>query len=277
VPIPLGSDLLAALATIPDHLEVIVPMGLLNLVSSLQGLESAAAGGDAFATRSSLLVNGLGSIGAALFGSPFAMTLYYGHPGWKALGARSGYSTLNAVFFAVVLTTGSLAAITYAVPVEAGMAVLVWIGATLFIQAFTAVPARHFPAVAIGMLPVVGGFAALVTRDLLLGAGIPISAALVDQVERQRGFALSGVFAVDAGYIFMSVFWAAATAFVIDRRFGAAATCMALASATCAAGLLHGTTAFHPAWKWAAAYLALAALFLVIPRLSTPTDAPPTG
>ena len=74
------------------HLSVIVPMGLFNLIGSLQNIESAEAGGDRFDTRSSLAVNGLGTIAAALFGSCFPTTIYIGHPGWKGLGARAGYS-----------------------------------------------------------------------------------------------------------------------------------------------------------------------------------------
>jgi hypothetical protein len=42
-------------------------------------------------------------------------------PGWKARGARAGYSVLNAAFFTLVLVTGTLAYIAWAVPVDAGM------------------------------------------------------------------------------------------------------------------------------------------------------------
>ena len=39
----------------------------------------------------------------AVFGSVFPTTLYIGHPGWKALGARSGYSILNACVMSLSL------------------------------------------------------------------------------------------------------------------------------------------------------------------------------
>ena len=58
----------------------------LNIIGSLQCIESAEAAGDSFPTRPSLLANGVGSIVASCLGSPFATTLYIGHPGWKALG-----------------------------------------------------------------------------------------------------------------------------------------------------------------------------------------------
>ena len=71
------------------YLEVIVPMGLFNVIGSLQNLESAEAAGDRYCTRSSLLANVIGTLAAAAFGRPFPTTLYISHPGWKAMGARS--------------------------------------------------------------------------------------------------------------------------------------------------------------------------------------------
>lgn len=63
------------------YLSVIIPMGLFNIIGSLQNIESAEAGGDRFATAPSLAVNGIGTICAALFGSCFPTTIYIGHPG----------------------------------------------------------------------------------------------------------------------------------------------------------------------------------------------------
>jgi AGZA family xanthine/uracil permease-like MFS transporter len=177
-PVPVLGDLVASLPLILPYLPVTIPMGLLGLVGSLQCLESAEAAGDKFAGRPALTMNGLGTLAAAVCGSPYPTTLYYGHPGWKAIGARAGYSTLNAAFFTVVLLTGTFSYIAYAVPVEAGMAILVWIGATMFMQAFSSVPVKHYPAVAIGMLPPVAGFAALAVRHALAGAGIALAAAI---------------------------------------------------------------------------------------------------
>ena len=49
----------------------------------------------------------LWSVSAALFGSAFPTTIYIGHPGWKALGARAGYSILNGAFVTTICVTGS--------------------------------------------------------------------------------------------------------------------------------------------------------------------------
>src|SRR5258706_4106414 len=92
--IPTVGDLLARLAggQLLPYLSVILPIGLFNVVGSLQNIESAEAAGDRFPTAPSLAVNRLGSIAAALFGSWFPTTIYIRHPGWTALGARARYS-----------------------------------------------------------------------------------------------------------------------------------------------------------------------------------------
>ncbi|HUU23840.1 MAG TPA: hypothetical protein VM389_14995, partial [Phycisphaerae bacterium] len=143
-------------------LSVIIPMGLFNVIGSLQNIESAEAGGDVFATGPSLAVNGLGTIAAALFGSCFPTTIYIGHPGWKALGARAGYSTLNGLAMTAICLTGTVAVISTVVPMEAGIAIVLWIGIVITAQAFQATPVRHAPAVAIGLFPAIAAWGATV-------------------------------------------------------------------------------------------------------------------
>src|SRR5690606_8875587 len=122
-----------------------------NVLGSLQNIESAEAAGDRFDTRSSLAVNGVGTIAAALFGSCFPTTIYIGHPGWKGLGARAGYSTLNGIAISAICLTGTVTAISRAVPIEAGVAIVLWIGIIITAQAFQATVRDHAPAVAIGL------------------------------------------------------------------------------------------------------------------------------
>src|SRR5512142_1515685 len=137
-PVPALEPLWSAFTSghLVTYLSVIVPMGLFNVVGSLQNIESSEAAGDAYGTRSSLAVNGLGSVAAALFGSTFPTTIYIGHPGWKALGARAGYSVLNGAFVTAVCVTGTLSFVTWAVPVDAAMAIVLWIGIVIGAQAF---------------------------------------------------------------------------------------------------------------------------------------------
>ena len=159
---------------------VIAPMGLFNLIGSLQNLESAEAAGDRYATRSSLLIDGLGTLSAAALGSCFPTTLYIGHPGFKALGARSAYSWLNGVVMASGCFLGLFGAASELIPVEAGLAILLYIGLTMAAQAFASTPERHGPAVVLGLLPGLAGWGALMLKAGLR-AGISIHSRSVER------------------------------------------------------------------------------------------------
>ena len=186
-------DLLAAIGGghLLPYLSVIIAMGLFNVLGSLQNIESAEAAGDAYDTRSSLMMNGFGSVAAALFGSAFPTTIYIGHPGWKALGARAGYSVLNGAFITIVCLTGTLAWIAWAMPIDAGMAIVLWIGIVISAQAFQATPREHAPAVVIGLLPGIGAWGALMAKNGLRAAGLggpagPFSDALIGEFAKSR-------------------------------------------------------------------------------------------
>lgn len=258
-----------------SYFSVIVPMGLFNLVGSLQNLESAEAAGDRYPTRSSLAANGIGTLVAASFGSCFPTTLYIGHPGWKALGARAGYSTLNAVFFAAVGLTGTLAYIAWAVPIDAGMAIVLWIGLVITAQAFSATPREHAPAVVVGLLPGVAAWGALMVKNGLRTAGYGAPGGPVFSAELIPKFLASdtwihGVFALEQGFIFTAMILSAMTVAILGRRFRTAAVWSLAAAALAALGLIHSYTftpadtvvSLTPAWPWAAGYAVMALIFL---------------
>jgi AGZA family xanthine/uracil permease-like MFS transporter len=287
LPIPVLGDLLEALTAghLLTYLSVIIPMGVFNVVGSLQNLESAEAAGDTFPTAPSLAVNGVGTVAAALFGSCFPTTIYIGHPGWKAMGARAGYSVLNAVAISAVCFTGTLALIAWVVPIDAGLAIVLWIGIVITAQAFQAVPREHAPAAVMGLLPGVAAWGALVAKNGLRAAGVgspggpPFSEALVDAFRASDTW-IDGAFALEQGFIFTSMLLAAATVSVIERRFRAAAAWCLAAAALSAAGLMHsytytpGDTALSltPAWPWVGGYALMAALFFAAEWLTVEVD-----
>ncbi|MDP2309516.1 MAG: NCS2 family permease [Pseudomonadota bacterium] len=244
LPIPVFGDLVEALGGgyLWTYLGVIVPMGLFNLVGSLQNLESAEAAGDRFPTMPSLAANGLGTIVAALFGSCFPTTIYIGHPGWKALGARAGYSWMNGIFLTIVCLTGTLGWIAWAVPIEAGMAIVLWIGIVITAQAFTATPRAHAPAVVLGLLPGVAAWGALMLKSGVRAAGGTFDADLGVKLT-QADIHVNGLFALEQGFIFTAMVLAATTVQVIEGRFRRGAACLLVGSALSALGLMHG-------WDW---------------------------
>lgn len=275
LPVPIAGDLAEAFrgGHLWPYLSVIVAMGLFNVLGSLQNIESAEAAGDAYDTRRSLTVNGFGSIAAALFGSAFPTTIYIGHPGWKALGARAGYSILNGTFVTVICLTGTLAWIAWAIPIDAGMAIVLWIGMMIVAQAFDASPRHHTPAVVIGLLPGIGAWGALLAKNGLRAAGLggaagPFTESLLAEFQKQDLW-IGGAFALEQGFLFTAMILSAAVVGVIERRWTYAAAWCVCAAALSAVGLMHSyqwsfadtTLSLSPAWPFVFGYSAMAILF----------------
>ncbi len=276
LPVFCGRELASALGEAARYLGIIVPMGLFNLIGSLQNLESAAAGGDVFDERSSLMVNGLGSMLAALLGSPYPTTIYIGHPGWKALGARAGYSILNGVVIQALVLFGITSLITALVPIEAGAPIVLWIGMVIFAQAFDAVERAHYPAVIMGLIPSIGALAWLILSSAFTVAGTNYC-QIADWSPFAYAHRAAGFIALERGFIISSMLWATLTVFIIERRFLHAAG-MSLFLALCAwIGIIHTSqfdshgqlfhrflngSLFQEQWQYALAYAILTAFFL---------------
>jgi adenine/guanine/hypoxanthine permease len=261
-------------------LGVIVPMGLFNLLGSLQNIESAEAAGDRYPVRSSLLINGIGSIAAAGLGGCFPTSLYIGHPAWKAMGARIGYSWLNGVVMGGACLLGLFGVIAALVPIEAGMAIVLYIGLVIAAQAFDATPRSHAPAVVLGLLPGLASWGSMLLKAGLRAGGSgtaaqPFTAALLTPLNQADVWA-AGAFALEQGQIISAMLLAALLVYVIERRFWAAALCAAVASGCAWIGVIHAwrftqaDTVLQLGWgvgaAWAQGYL-LMALVLALAAL----------
>ena len=279
LPLPVIGDLFASLPYMIDYLAIIVPMGFINLVLSLQNIESAAAAGDSYEARPALAFNGLGTLAASLFGSPFPTTIYIGHPGWKAIGARAGYSTLNAIVMTAICFTGMLSVVIYTIPLEAGMAILIWIGIMMGTQAFNATPDKHAPAVVVGLMPGIAAFAALIAKHMLAVNGITsgqsfFSEGTIESLVQIRTFFADGMFALEQGYVYCSIVLASATVAIIERKFRVAAIWFLSAAVLSATGFIH-TYEITPfdvisklelsMTKWTWGYLAMTAILALMP------------
>ncbi|HYV26174.1 MAG TPA: NCS2 family permease [Candidatus Eisenbacteria bacterium] len=256
------------------YMAVIFPMGLFNIIGSLQCLESAEAAGDCFPTRPSLLANGLGSIVAACLGSPFATTLYIGHPGWKALGARWSYSWLNGGVICAVALFGIVGQVLRFIPLEVTLGILLWIGLVITAQAFQSSPQPHALAVAAGLIPALAAWLLVQIETSLRVAGTDL-ASTVDRFA--PNLHVRGVIALSQGFLITSIIYAAMMAFVIDRKFKHAAAWLAAAAICSAVGLIHAYNLSpsgvenHFAWFTAApgfalVYLASAIILWVFGR-----------
>jgi AGZA family xanthine/uracil permease-like MFS transporter len=242
-----GRELLEVLAQ-PEwllrFLVVSIPMGVMNVLGSLQNIESAEAGGDRFATAPSLAVNGIGTICAGLFGSCFPTTIYIGHPGWKALGARSGYSILNGVFFTFLFLYGLGGFLTALIPITAGAAIVLYIGILIAAQAFQATPREHAPAVAIALFPAIAAIIYTTLASYLdaMNCATTLAGIIGQSPQDARTATLAGLLALtgaNSSWLVVSLILAAVGVALIERRYRAAAIWCAAAAVLTFAGVMH--------------------------------------
>jgi AGZA family xanthine/uracil permease-like MFS transporter len=220
-----------------NYVSVILPMGIFNVVGSLQNIESAEAAGDRYRTFPSLMANGIGSVVAALFGSVFATTIYIGHPGWKRLGARSGYSALNGIFISFLCLTGTIQAVLNFIPLEAGIGILLYIGIIIVAQSFQETPKEHAPAVALGIVPALAAWGLLMIET---GARTAEKSLFeLGLAPFAQNLAIHGMIALERGFIFTSMILAAIGVALIERQFVTAGTWSLVAAFLSAVGIIH--------------------------------------
>ncbi|HEX4320745.1 MAG TPA: hypothetical protein VHZ52_07580 [Acidobacteriaceae bacterium] len=223
-----------------SYLSIIVPLAALDTLASLQILESVKAAGDDFATRPSLLMNGVGTLVASCLGSPFPTTLYVGHAAHKANGARSGYSALNGLMTLLLCVTGVLPLVLRVVPLEVAGPVVVWFGLVTVGQAFVQVPSNQAIAVAMGLIPMLAQWATGLAETVLEKAGSSLMAVMPAFTNGTASeFALGGLIALGQGGLLTSMMWAAALALAVQRKFVHAAAWMGVLAVLAAFGVIH--------------------------------------
>ena len=152
-----------------------LPFALATIVGGIDCTESAAAAGDEYDTRTILLTEGLASVAAGACGGVIQNTPYIGHPAYKAMGGRAAYTLATAVFIGAAGLFGWFTHLFEWLPEAAAFPILVFVGLEIAAQSFRATPERHFPALALAILPALA-YLALIPVDQSL-AGSPPAAA----------------------------------------------------------------------------------------------------
>jgi AGZA family xanthine/uracil permease-like MFS transporter len=218
------------------YASIFLPLSLLDTIVSLQILESVRVGGDDYPTNPSLLVNGLATIVGAALGSAFPTSLYIGHNAHKANGARIGYSILGGVVSAALCLTGLVPAVLRFVPLEVVAFVVVWFGLAMVGQAFQEVPSAHSVAVALGLVPMLAQWVTQIVDLAIRKAGTD----MLTVAPRFGGeLAIYGMIALGQGALLVSMIWAAALVWIIERRFLQASAWMLVAAVLSCFGVIH--------------------------------------
>lgn len=237
LPFPTG-DVLTGLKDIAPLLASAIPLGIYNFTEGMTNVESAAAAGDRYSVRQVLAADGLGAIVGSFLGSPFPPAVYIGHPGWKQVGGRIGYSLATGIVVAVVCFTGLIGTFLAVFPMQALVPVLLYIGLVIGAQAFNVSAKRYAPAIVIALLPNIAQWATGQIDNALAAAGTNAqSVGLSTLVD--NGVIYDGLKLLGQGAVLVGVVLAAITCFVIDRKMYAAAIAAGLGAALSFVGLIN--------------------------------------
>jgi AGZA family xanthine/uracil permease-like MFS transporter len=259
-PIP-GAEVFLGLGNIGPLLVTAIPLGVYNFTEGMNNVESASAAGDNYNLRHILLADGIGAVVGSVLGSPFPPAVYIGHPGWKAIGGRIGYSLATGICVAVVCFLGLVALLLAVIPLVAILPILLYIGVVIGAQSFQAVPAKHAPAVILALIPNIASWTQNQVDGALNAAGTSASAPGMLAKLGDAGVVYQGMALLGGGAILAGMILGAIAAFIIDRDFNRAALYAAVGAVLSFFGFIHGAKlGFAESWQVALGYLIMGAI-----------------
>ncbi|MGJ4929435.1 regulator [Bradyrhizobium sp. HKCCYLS2038] len=253
VPLPAFGTVFSGFEYLGIILVTAIPFGIYDLVEAMDNVESAEAAGDEYPTTRVLTADGIVSLIGCMMGNPFINAVYIGHPGWKAMGGRIGYSAATGLMVIVLSWLGIISVLLALVPVVAISPILLYIGMLIGAQAFQTTPVKHAPAIVLAFTPHLAAWAKL-QIDTMLASTVTaaqsvggLAADKVDAVKTaaiaalpQQGVLYHGLEVMGGGSILAGLVLGAIGVFVIERDFTKAAA-FALAGAVMTFfGFMHG-------------------------------------
>ncbi len=254
LPSPAIGQVFAGFQYVGVILETAIPFGIYDLVEAMDNVESAAAGGDSFPTTQVLTADGVISLIGCLMGNPFINAVYIGHPGWKAMGGRIGYSAATGALMLVLAWFGIVALMMALIPVVAILPILLYIGMLIGAQAFQETPRSHAPAIVLALIPQIAAWGKTQIDNAFDKLG--------ENGVLYHGLSVFGGGATLAGIVLGSV-----TMMLIERKLATAAL-FALAGAVLTFfGLIHGEAiGFGSSSQVAAGYVVVAIILYACAR-----------
>jgi len=229
---------LEGLPTALRYLPVAVPFAIAIVVGGIDVTESAAAAGDEYSSRTLLLADGFGTILSGLCGGVIQSTPYIGHPAYKDMGGRAGYTLATALFIGLGGMLGYLSFFVNLLPEAAVAPILIFIGLAITAQAFEATPSRHSRAVAMAFLPVIANLLFIEIGSLLSNVGKTAA-----DLTGHAATTYQSILVLGNGFILSSLLWGAAVACIIDKKLKTSALYLTLAGGCSLFGIIHSPLA----------------------------------
>ena len=271
IPVPAIGHVFSGFHFLGTILVTAIPFGIYDLVEALDNVESAAVAGDSFPTTRVLTADGVVSLIGCCMGNPYINAVYIGHPGWKSMGGRIGYSAATGLTVIVLAWFGIIPVLVAAIPVVAISPILLYIGMLIGSQAFQESPRSHAPAIVLALTPHLAAWGKLMIDNALGAAGTNAHAVGLDKL-MQVGVLYHGLEVMGGGAILGGLMLGAIGAFIIDRAFTKAAGFAAAAGVLSFFGFMHGEAiGIGQSPLVTVAYLGCAAVLFGCSKLATVT------
>jgi AGZA family xanthine/uracil permease-like MFS transporter len=251
-----------------------IPFGIYDLVEAMDNVESASVAGDSFPTTRVLTADGVISLIGCLMGNPFINAVYIGHPGWKAMGGRIGYSAATGVMVIILSWFGIISVMMALIPVVAISPILLYIGMLIGAQAFQENPRSHAPAIILALTPHLAAWGKTQIDNALGAAGTSAAAVGLDKLG-QNGVLYHGLEVLGGGAILAGLILGAIAVFMIEREFMKGAAFAGAGAVLTFFGFIHGERigiAQTPAVSLS--YLAVAAVLIYCAKFAVATAKP---
>jgi AGZA family xanthine/uracil permease-like MFS transporter len=269
LPYPAIAEVFSGFKYIGVILVTAIPFGIYDLVEAMDNVESAEAAGDHFPTTRVLTADGVISLIGCLMGNPFINAVYIGHPGWKAMGGRTGYSAATGILMLALTWFGVMALMMAVIPAVALLPILLYIGMLIGAQAFQESPHRHAPAVVLAIVPTIAAWGTTQINNALGAAGTDAGKVGMEALAN-NGVLYEGLHILGGGATLAGIILGSIAALIIDKKLEKAA-CFATAGGLLTFfGLIHSEAiGIMKMPGVAAAYLIVAAFLYATSKKSS--------
>jgi AGZA family xanthine/uracil permease-like MFS transporter len=262
MPLPAFGHVFSGFEFLGVILVTAIPFGIYDLVEAMDNVESAAVAGDSFPTTRVLTADGVVSLIGCMMGNPFINAVYIGHPGWKAMGGRIGYSGATGIAVLLLSWFGIISVMVSLIPVVAISPILLYIGMLIGAQAFQETPKSHAPAIVLALTPHLAAWGKLQIDNALGAAGTSAHAVGLDKLG-QMGVLYEGLSLMGGGAILGGLVLGAIGVFVVERQLAKAALTALVGAVLTFFGFMHGEAiGFAATPVVAVAYLGVSAFLL---------------
>ncbi|MBO1020381.1 regulator [Methylobacterium sp. SD274] len=239
IPLPAFGHVFGGFEFLGVILVTAIPFGIYDLVEAMDNVESAEVAGDAYPTTRVLTADGAVSLIGCMMGNPFINAVYIGHPGWKAMGGRIGYSVATGLVILALCWLNLVSLLSSLVPVVAIAPILLYIGMLIGAQAFQETPHSHAPAIVLAFAPHLAAWAKTLVDGALGAAGTSAAAVGLDKLG-QVGVLYGGLEVLGEGAILGGLILGAIAVLIIERDFAKAAAFSGAGAVMTFFGFMHG-------------------------------------